>query len=589
MTAQARRLETIRLARPTTATLLPWAVVLLAPVLGVVLLRAPLVNALADNDTWFYSGYGWALAHHIEMFGWALYYPDRFTVILPIAISTGLLGPVAGYLVLRYVLMAGAGALLYLCARRFTSPAIAAAAVCLLALDSFYLRLVLWDYTTFIALPCVVAGVAIWYLGSSRRALLWTALGTGVFLGAACYANTIAALALPALFGIEAVAAIRAGRAGAITFLARLGVVLVGAVLVFFAGYLGYRAYLGSFPIKDMYQATLDFIHSNSQLIKPFQRPPSTWLKGEPWIYGPVLVCIGVVVVLGRSLFQGTLRSRVAGFAIAYTAMFWVYRFTFTAADVEQWWVYGNTAVTTAFAMPAILDELTRRAAPSWRWVLAAALVATGLADLIVRVDQNTAMSVFDTVRTHLTVLLTVLVAACAVVWTMAVAPKAIGQITALAAFCAIVAAITLAPADYLGDFQTGEFSPLGHYELSAYQAAYNMVRLIASKDRPASRVLLWDNLYSFAVISWANLPHQGGGIESVSAPTQVPELTAPELDLVRYPTTSRVLVLSDNAQQVAGALPALRKAGLRPRVEEAGSWVSGRLHYELIKLHASG
>lgn len=577
----------IRFARVNAATLLPWAAVVLAPALGVVLLRAPLINALADNDTWFYSGYGWALAHHIAIFGWALYYPDRFSAILPIAIFTGLLGPVAGYLVLRYLLLAGAGALLYLCARRFTSPAIAAAGACLLALDSFYLRLVLWDYTTFIALPCMVAGVAIWYLGSSRRAMLWTALGTGVFLSVAIFANTVSALMLPALFGIEAIAAIRAGRPGVIAFVMRVGAVLVGAVLVLVAGYLGYRAYLGSFPFKDMYQATLDFIRSNSQLIKPFQRPVATWLKHEPWIYGPVLVSTAVVVVLGRSLLENTLRARVAGVAVAYTAMFWVYRFTFTAADIETWWEYGMAAVATAFAMPAVLDELARRRVAGWRWVLAAALVATGLADLIIRVDQHAAASVFDAVRTHLAVLLAVLVAAYAVVWMMAVAPKASGQIIALAAFCVIAAGITLTPADYLGDGEPGEFSPFGPNEIGGYQAAYNMVQLIASKDRPASRVLLWDNLYGLADISWANLPHQGGGIENVLAPTPVPELTPPELDLLRFPTTSRVLVLSESPQEVAGAVPALRKEGFDPRVEQAGSWAGGKLQYELIKLHA--
>src|SRR5262249_18098073 len=118
-------------------------------------------------------------------------------------------------------------------------------------------------------------------------------------------------------------------------------------------------------------------------------------------------------------------------------------------------------------------------------------------------------------------------------------------------------------------------------------QAAYNMIKLIAANDRPASRTLLWDDLYGFADISWANLPHQGGGIESVTAPTPLPELTASELSLLRFPTTSRVLVLDDGQSAVASALPALRKAGLDPRVLKAGSWVDGRLSYALIKLHA--
>ena len=121
------------LARPAAplnaATLIPWAVVLLAPALGIVLLRAPLLNQLDFLDPWLYSGYGWSLAHNVAMFGWP-YYVDRFTVVLPIAVSTGLLGPVPAYFVLHYVLMAGCGAFLYLAVRRFASMPVAAAAVC---------------------------------------------------------------------------------------------------------------------------------------------------------------------------------------------------------------------------------------------------------------------------------------------------------------------------------------------------------------------------------------------------------------------------------------------------------------------------
>ncbi len=72
------------------------------------LLRAPLFNNLAYRDPWFYSGYGWTLAHHIEIFGW-FYYAVRFPVTLPIGWTTDLFGPVAGYIVLRYLILAGTG------------------------------------------------------------------------------------------------------------------------------------------------------------------------------------------------------------------------------------------------------------------------------------------------------------------------------------------------------------------------------------------------------------------------------------------------------------------------------------------------
>ncbi len=557
---------------------------MLAPLLGVLVLRAPLINALPNNDTWFYSGYGWALAHHIEIFGW-FYYADRFTATLPIALSTGALGPVAGYLVLRCLLLVGTGGVLYICARRFTSRFVAATGVCLLAMNPFYMRLVLWDYTTFIALPCTIAGAAVWYLGTRRTAMLITAIVSGALLGAAIYANPLSGLVLPALFAVETVAACREGRRAVVLLLTRALAALLGALLVFVAGYLGYRAYLGSFPIANMYKATLDFLRSNNQLAAPFQHPPGVWLKTEPRIYGPVLVCVGIVVVLGRSLLQNTPRSRVALFALAYTAVFWLYRFTITSSVIETWWAYSMTAATSAFALPAILDELVGRSRSRERLVLAAALVATGGADLLVRSDHNIALSVFNYLRTHPYPLLLLLIACCSAALASALVRRAGIRITALVAFLALVAVLTLTPAGYVGTGQTGEFSPYGEAEVDGYQAAYDMTRLIASRDRPQSRVLLWDSLYGLAAISWANLPHQDGGIENVEAPIAITQLTPAEIELLLYPTTTRVLVLSQSTTELASTVPSLRRIGLRPRIEVAGAWADGALYYAVIDL----
>jgi len=188
------------------------AVVLLAPVLGVVVLRAPLFNNLAYRDPWFYSGYGWGLAHDVEIFGW-FYYSVRFPVTLPIRWSTDIFGPVAGYVVLRYVLLAGAGALLYVCVRRFASRRVASAAVVILALNPLYLRLVLWDYTTFIALPCAIMGVVLWFMSSSGgRGLFWPFVASGALLGASVFANIFSASLVVPLLAVEAVVALRRGR-----------------------------------------------------------------------------------------------------------------------------------------------------------------------------------------------------------------------------------------------------------------------------------------------------------------------------------------------------------------------------------------
>jgi hypothetical protein len=563
---------------------LPWVVVLLAPVLGLVVMRAPVLNQRGYIDPWLYSGYGWTFAHHIQIFGWP-YYADRFTAILPIAVSSKLLGPVGGYFVVHYALMAGCGASLYLAVRRFASVAVATAAVCLLMLNPYFVRLMLWDYTTFVALPGTIAGVALWYLGATRARALWTAFGAGICLSAAVFANTRSLLILPPLLGVEAIAAIRAGRRDVTTLFLRCGVMAVASVLVVAVGYLGYRAdpYIGSFPIRLMFQATIDFFRSYSEATASYLKPASTWLRADPHIYAPLLVCVGTVLVLGRSLFSTTLRARMAQVAITYTLVFWLYRFVGRAAIVETYYEYNVTALTAAFAMPAILDELGRRwGRARWLVVAGVAVASTALIDFLIR--SQTGPSALRVLSSHAVVLVAALVAGCVAAVLMAVLKRDSARLIGVAAFCAIVATIAMAPAPYRGG-GTGDFSAYGNtLELDGYQSAYDIAELIAKYDRPDSRVLLWENLELLRGGGWVNI----GGHIGEYTPPEIPTLTPSELGMLRDPTTTRVLAVSEDAGELERAVPALRKKGFDPSVERTGAWAGDHVHYALIKLHAT-
>jgi hypothetical protein len=439
---------------------------------------------------------------------------------------------------------------------------------------------VAWDYTTFVSLPCTIAGAALWYLGSTRVRALWTALGAGICLSAAIYANFGTGLVLPALIGVEAIAAVRSGRREVITLVLRGCAMAAGALLVLVVGYLGYRAYIGSFPLKLMFQATIEFIRHDSQYSAQYLVAPSVFLRTDPSIYAPLLVCVGVVMVLGRSLLSNTLRARMAQFAVAYTLVFWVYRFVGRTAVVELWFYYNMTAVTGAFAMPAILDELGRRSARArWSVVAGVAIAATGLTDLVIRSQSSTSLSTFST---HTVGLVCVLVAGCIAAGVVAVLKKDSARLIAAAVFCVIVAVIALAP-----DRQntTGGFSLSGTTaELEGYQAGYDMNQLIAKYDRPASRVLLWDDLEGLGDAGWVNV---WGHIGSFSPPA-IPTVTSSELAVLRDPTTTRVLAVSQNVGEVASAVPALQKEGLGPSLETEGVWTGGHLYYALIQLHTS-
>ena len=236
-----------RASRPlriSAAKIAPFLAVLMAPILGVVVLRAPLMSHLSYRDPWLYSGYGWTLAHHVEVFGW-FYYAVRFPVTLPIRWATDLFGPVAGYIVLRYLILVATGAVLYVCVRRFASVMVACASVVLLALNPFYMRMVLWDYTSYITLPCAIVGVAIWLMAATRGSSFWPFVGSGALLGASFFANALSGTFIVPLLLVEGIAALRRGMREVSRFAARCGAAALGGILVFIGGYLGYAAYSG--------------------------------------------------------------------------------------------------------------------------------------------------------------------------------------------------------------------------------------------------------------------------------------------------------------------------------------------------------
>jgi len=565
--------------------LVPALVILLAPLLGVIALRAPLVNTMLYRDPWFYSAYGWELSHFVEVFGW-LYYAVRFPANLPIGWAADLFGPATGYLLMRFVLVALTGWVLYAVLRRFTSVAIACVGVALMTLNPFFLRLMLWDYTTFVTLPATLAGAAVWHLGATTGRRRWSALGSGMLLSAAVYANPLAGFVLPALYAVEGVAAVRGGLKSVGELVVRLALSGVGALIVFLAGYLGYMSQLGtSLTPNDIIQPTLDVFRSYNQVLGPFQVPAKTWLAHEPRIYAPVLACAALILAMGRDVLGVSTRARLAQFAIAYTAFFWFYRKFFTSSVVETWWAYSMTAVTIALALPIMLDALERRRTGSLRAVLVAILVGTIVVDFLVRSFDVRVLTLYDAIHDHVWLLVLVLAfvtaTAAAMRWLRGAA--AVG---AVALFAGGLAFVSLTPADYIGIRAPGEFSPLGtDAELDGYVAAHDLSTLLAKIDQPDRRVYVWTSSQASSNIQWVDMPHQAGGLQAVEQPVPLTQLPAGAVETLQLPTTSGVLVFDQDAAAVEGAAALLARNGIRTTQVDDGRWADGRLRWILLDI----
>jgi len=568
----------------------PAAVVLLAPLVGVLVLRAPLFNNLPYRDPWFYPGYGWSLAHHVEIFGW-FYYGVRFPAVLPTGWVTDGLGAVPGYLILRYVLLVGAGAALYACVRRFSTRATAIAAVLLLALNPFFLRLVLWDYTTFVAVPFAITGVALWLMAADRaRWLPGTVAAGGLFAGMV-FANPSFITLLLSLGVIDAVASVRGGMRGVGHLVLRGLAGLAGGITLFLLGWLAYRAQLGDLAVRQMIQPTIDFVREDGASVESFKRPPSEWLAGEPKIWAPVVLALATLVALGREALGTSLRARLAQFSAVYVGALWLYRFVGNWAAVETWWAYTTTAASMAFLMPLLLDAVARRRGeawvgrPAWTLLAAAAVGAVAVVDLMVRGFDDHFTGPYDTLRDSpaLLALVGLVGVAAGVVLRRAESPRV--GLPAAAVLAAIVAGLALAPARYIGIGQTGEFVAFARADLRSYEAAYELNAFLEGRDQPHRRVRLWSPMTGAAMVAWTNLPHQSGGITDAEVTAPLGELTPAARDLVTHPNTAALLVLSEDLADVERAGVGLRAQRIPYTLTERGTWADGTLHWALLDL----
>lgn len=560
-----------------------WVGVVLAPFIGVAVLRAPLINQIGYIDPWFDDGYAWSLAHGLHLFD-DPYYGVRFPPILLIAGATDLFGAVAGYLILHYLILLGTGAILYRCVCRFASPRVAVCSVLLLMLDVYFLRLQLWDYASFVQIPAMLCAVAVWPRGSGSWRL-GAAMAAGAFVSAAAFSQQLALLVVPPVLIVECVAASRMRDGEFVRIAARLAAAAVGGVAVFVVGWFIYWLAAGFSP-HDMISPTINYIeHGNSGA---FSRPISSWIFDEPKVYGPVLAVVALMLVARRRLLGTDLAARVGQFSVLFVAELWLYRLVdASSAIVESWWAYDVTAISVAFSAAIILDELDRM--PKRRTIaLALAVAAAAIADLVIRLLGVHAQHAYSHLRNHYwRELVIVAVGLGALLFWSRLKPIARG--VAVAVLFAVITGFSLTPADYLGIQlsigRTGEFGNLPMDELRTYSIGPMIARETAARDSPASRTLVWDLQQGDLLASfWGALPSLGGSMNNYLKPTGLP-LDSFERERLAFPTTARLFVVGQVPGDLATARADLRNAGYRFTAAKPGTWLGGRVQHQMLQL----
>ena len=570
-----------RLTRPRGARVAVVVTVLaLGPAAVAAALRLPLINQLDWADAWFYSGYGWVPKHHFHVYGWT-YFGVRFPAILPIGVFARVFGTYGGYVLLRYILAVASGVAVYLGVRRFAGTGVAVSTAFLLYLNPFFSRMLLWDYAGFAAVSAGVIGVALWWW-SDERGLAWTLL-PGAALASALFANALFGTALLVLAAVELVAATRTSLAACVRLAGRIVVAVLGGLIVFALGYVGYVAILGSFSPLDLVRPTIDFVRSNEQNSAMYQHPPSEWLAHEVRIWMPVVLSVAVASSLGRRLFGSDLRARVAQTAIGYTVLLWIYRATVTSSVVETWWAYALVVVALAPAIGVLLQEVATMRTGRRAWAAAAGVVI--VVALAIRTFDGHADRLYSWIERHPDAVYALLGAGLACALLLLIRAEALRA----ASLCAVFALTTLmawAPSVFDGRGTTGVFVRDWAADWHAYAAARSFVDLDRRYDSAQSHVYTWfPGTLGITNIAWAALPQIGTTVQLLNSGEPLDKLLPLGRARLRLPNAAYVLIMSPQPSDIPDAEHALAQNGFGTREVRTGLWDDGRLRYALLSL----
>ena len=114
-------------------------------------------------------------------------------------------------------------------------------------------------------------------------------------------------------------------------------------------------------------------------------------------------------------------------------------------------------AISMAFAVPVILDELERRTGRRALRAVVAAVLGASLTTVIIRNRNDSAVRAYEEIRDNVPAVVGLLALGLALVATTRLVRRSDVRAATACAFFVLVAAIALMPARYIGIGQTGE------------------------------------------------------------------------------------------------------------------------------------
>jgi hypothetical protein len=541
---------------------------LLLPVLAVWALGISVINQHGYVDPEYYTGYGQSFARMWEVFG-PKYFAARFPVLFVNVVSQQWLPGLGGYTLVRFVVFVGCAVPLYLLVRRMYGRPVALATYVFLLANPLLPRVLLWDLTTFLAIPCVLAGTVLWY--SSPQARSAAALAAGFLFGLALAAHVFTSTAILVFLLVEALWARRA--TGNWRWIrARFGRLFQGGLLALLFGLTFYWWQLGLMSPFPLWNSTWRAIKFGQRYVETHYQPFWSYYATNYEMYVPVFTTLLLIVVTRALPVKDGVALRITWFSVAYLGAYVGAVFGLGMNIVQYFWYLAHLTIAVYLGIPVIVGQLTQMFGNAVATAFATALVAVAI--------------VITTCFTSLDPLLAAAAGNGAVV-------LGLGLLSAVCLGGLLVPrkVVVVACAALAGVLVQMPFLSLSHRTIYNVQA--NMIEaplvstimsyhaLLNQYDRPGRRVRTWYATKDVSLLSVgsSNLlftlqdPWTGEGM---------PAIGEHERRLLTDPTTGYVLLMAQSAADVDAGLRSLTAAGVA-----FSSPVEARWGYPPLIVHA--
>jgi hypothetical protein len=527
----------------------------------VALLAAPAVafwlmhfTPMAQNayvDPYVYTGYIHNFVDLFERYG-VTYYGVRFGIIVPAQLTAALFGPIAGFFVLRYVLVLVAGIPFYLLVkqRHGLHPALATFFLCLTS--PFLARTVLWDYPDASGVMFLLAAICLFSIEHERRRLLDVA--AGICAGMALHSNVFAAAPLSIYFASYTM--VWLWRGGTIAQIVRRLILIAASVAAVSA--LGAAYYWWRIGVADIFTITLKMaLGLAGGGMDNWRTPGIAWMGTLWWALTPaVLVLFTTLMYLHR---RGHFHETVVLICLIGTTAFYAVSQFFLHADFLELFYYFS------YTLPIVFLSLASIVACLWRWsndrmrgASAVLLLAAATGPWVLR-SFDVPFAVPRTFTEHIIIVTIALACAATAFRLRRSAPS-------------LVASVALGFMVYSSFATRGDYASMvnsrlrpNRAELDVYRVALQFIRSVPAIAEKAGAIRFWyhnrppGSLQSIqSTYLWGYSKVQGG-----DADRGLPYLGMPEVTRILEPGVKWLGLLAEEESELPRARTALLEQGI--------------------------